>query len=111
MVVIGRSCFVFDGVHDCTCDVETSDLSIGTEQRVPLVDSAVDYTCPYTHETYVLIARNALYVTSMDNNLITTFILREAGVNVCDNPNIHFSDTESRDHVIKFPDSYLLITL
>ena len=80
------------GVHGCTCDVDPFYPYIGAAKKVPIVYSEVAYTCPYTQETYVLIARNALYVPSIDNNFIPRFILWEAGVNVCDTTKIHLSD-------------------
>ena len=89
IVVLGMNSFVFDVVCVRTCDVEPFNTSIGTAKKVQIFDAAVAYTFPYTHEIYVLIARNMLYVPSMDNNIIPTFILQESGVSVCDNPKIH----------------------
>ena len=75
MAVLGSTCLVFDDVHGSKCDIEPLYPSIGTANKVPIVDTEVAYTCLYTHATYVLIARNELYVPSMDNNLIPFFIL------------------------------------
>ena len=111
MVVLDRNCFVFDGVHGHKCDVDPFDPCIGTANKIPTVDAAVAYTCPYTHEIYVMIARNAFYVPSIDNSLTPPFILWEAEVNVSDTPEIHLTDPESRDRAIIFPDSNLLIPL
>ena len=63
-------------VHGRTCDVEPFDTYIITSKKVPIVGAAVDYTLTYTHETYVPISRNAVYVPSIDNNLISPFFLR-----------------------------------
>ena len=92
MVVLGRNCSVFDWFHRRTFDVELFDPSIRTAKKVPIVDDAVAYTCAYTHETYVQISRNVLYVLSTDNNLIPFFILWQAGVNVSDTPKIYLPD-------------------
>ena len=47
---------------------------------VPLVDAMVKYDNPYDRKTYILVLRNALYVPSMDHNLIPPFMLREMGL-------------------------------
>ena len=75
MVVLGKNCFVFDNVHGRTCDVEPFDKNLGTAKQIPVVDAALAYDCPYSHETYLLIVRNALYIESMENNLIPPFIM------------------------------------
>ena len=54
----------------------------------------------HTHKTYLLVARNALYVPSMQNNLLPPFILREAGLHVNDVPKIHVSSPTIDDHMI-----------
>ena len=46
---------------------------------VPLVDATVRYDNPYNRKSYILVLWNALYVLSMDNNLIPPFMLREMG--------------------------------
>ena len=59
MTVLGRHCFIFDGVHGKTCDVEPFDSSIGTAKKVHVVDTAISHNCPYLHQTFILIIRNA----------------------------------------------------
>ena len=111
MVVLGRNCFVFDNVHGRTCDVEPFDKTIGIAKKVPIVDAALAYDCPFTHQTVLLIVRNALYIPTMENNLIPPFILREAGLIVNDTPKIHLNDPDIHDHSIEFPNSDLRIPL
>ena len=111
MVARGINCFEFDSVHGHTCDVEPFYPSIGTPNKVPIIDAAVAYTLPYTHKTYVVIARNALYVPSMDNYLVPPIILWEEVVNVRENPKRHFTYHKSRDNALTFLDSNLLIPL
>ena len=41
---------------------------------VPLVDAAVRYNNPYNGKPYILVLWNALYVPSMENNLIPPFM-------------------------------------
>eukprot|EP00957_Ditylum_brightwellii_P054990 4168206-Ditylum_brightwellii.AAC.1 len=48
--------------------------------RVKLVDTALKYDCPHEDKSYILLARNALHVPSMDHNLKPPFMLREAGI-------------------------------
>ena len=111
MVVLGKNCFVFDGIHGKTCTVEPFDPSIGTAKKVPIVDAAIAYDCPYLHKTFLLIVRNALYIPSMDNNLIPPFILREAGLEVKDTPKIHVNDPAANDHSLAFHEHELRIPL
>ena len=56
---------------------------------VPLVDATVRYDNPYNAKSYIQVLRNALYVLSMDNNLVPPFMLREMGVTMNDVPKIH----------------------
>ena len=111
MAVLGKHCFVFDNVHGRTCDVAPYDPSIGTVSKVPVVDAAIMYDCPYSSKPYLLIVRNALYVPTMDNNLIPPFILREAGIRIKDVPKIHVHEPDESDHAITFEDEGLRIPL
>ena len=56
---------------------------------VPIVDVAIAYDCPYSGITYIFIIKNALYISSMNNNLVPPFIMREVGLIVNDIPRIH----------------------
>ena len=75
MVVLGKNSFVFDSVLGKHCDVQPFDPTIGQATKVPIVDTAIAYDCSYTHKTYLLVARNILFMPSMKNNLIPPFIL------------------------------------
>ena len=111
MCVLGRDCFVFDNIQDRTCDVEPFDVTIGKAKSVPIVDGVIAYDCPYSHQTSLLVVRNALYIPTMPNNLIPPFILREAGIQVKDIAKIHTNDPDASDHAITFPDDDLRIPL
>ena len=111
MVVLGRNCFVFDGIHGKTCDVEPFDPTLGTVKKVPIVDAAIAYDCPFQNKTFVLIIRNALHIPTMEKNLLPPFILREAGLQVNDVPKIHISDPSTSDHTIQFQKDELTIPL
>ena len=53
MLVFRKNCFVFDSVHGPTVDVATFEPSLGLSKKIPTVDAAVAFDCPYTHETYI----------------------------------------------------------
>ena len=46
-------------------DVNVFAKDFGMMPRVLIVDSVVDYDCPYSGEVIFLVARNALFVVSM----------------------------------------------
>ena len=54
MTVLGEHCFVFDNIHGQTCKVQPFDPSLGTVKEVLIVDAAVAYDCPYTHNTFIM---------------------------------------------------------
>ena len=78
---------------------------------VPLVDATVKYDNPYNGKTYILVLRNALYVPSMDHNLIPPFMLREMGLIVNDVPKIHKENPTVDDHAITFAETGFRIPL
>ena len=78
---------------------------------VPLVDATMKYDNPYNGKSCILVLRNALYVPSMDNNLIPPFMLREMGVTVNDVPKIHEEDPTVDDHAITFVETGFRIPL
>ena len=110
MVVLGGNAFIFESTNR-HCNVQPFDPSIGVASKVPIVDGAVAYECPYTGETYILLFRNALHVPHLKNNLIPPFIMRAAGVLVNDRPKIHCKDPTVDDHCIQFEDCDLRIPL
>ena len=69
MVVVGKDCFIFESTGK-TCNVEPFTADLGVATNIPIVDADLAYDCPFTHETYILIIRNALYIDSMKHNLI-----------------------------------------
>ena len=78
---------------------------------IPLVHAAVQYDCPYSGKAYVLVIRNALYVSTMTHNLIPPFIMREAGISVNDVAKIHVENPTSMDHAVVFKDTDFKIPL
>ena len=110
MVVLGKNAYIFEQTGK-TCDVKpfTDDLGIAT--NIPVVDGAIAYDCPYSRETFILILRNALYIKTMENNLIPPFIMRQGGAIVNDIPKIQCLDPSIDDHCIKFTTCDLRIPL
>ena len=96
MVVVGRQASIISesGIH---AEVKPFSDDCGTLERIPIVDAAIGYDCPTTSKTYILIVRNALYVKSMDHNLIPPFVMREAGLQVNDVPRIHCGNDITQD--------------
>lgn len=110
MAVLGKHAFIFESTGK-TCNVKPYDPALGLATNVPIVDGALAYDCPITHESYILIIRNALHVTTMEHNLIPPFIMRAGGVQVNDTAKIHCDDPTEADHSIFFPDATLRIPL
>ena len=96
MCVIGRQATIINrtGKH---AEVRAFSQECRVLNKVPIVDAAFAYDCPSTMKTYLLIVRNALYVPTMEHNLIPPFILREGGMIVNDVPRIHCHDMIDRD--------------
>ena len=109
MPVVGSGAFVLVD-HNSTCEV--SPYSPDYEpMKVPLVDAAVRYDCPFDGRVYILLIQNALYVPSMDYNLLPPFMMREAGLIVKDIPKIQLDDPSEEDHAITFPETGFRIPL
>ena len=93
-------------------DVHAFAEEAGGITKVPIADiMMVAYDCKQTHQVYLLIARNALYVESMENNLVHPFILREAGLQLKDVPKIHCDDPNDDDHTIQDLETGMFIRL
>ena len=100
MPVVGKHAYIIDETGK---KVDVSPFTPDYKPlTVPLVDPTVKYDNPYNGKAYILVLRNALYVPSMDNNLIPPFMLREMGVTVNDVPKIHKEDPTVDDHSITF---------
>ena len=96
MVVVGRQASIISdsGIH---AEVKAFSNDCGTLDKIPIVDAALAYDCPISSKTYILIVRNALYVESMEHNLIPPFVMREAGIVVNDVPRIHCGNDISKE--------------
>ena len=109
MPVVGDQAFILADLGR-SCDVSpfTPDYK---PLKVPMVDAAVKYDSPHDGTVCILVIRNALYVPSMEYNLIPPFMIREAGVKLRDTPKIHVDDPSEEDHAITFPETGLRIPL
>jgi len=96
MVVVGSHATIF-GKTGKSCDVRPFSSDCSKLERVPIVDAALAYDCPYSMKTYILTVCNALHVPSMRHNLIPPFIMREAGLIVNEVPRIHTKPEELTD--------------
>ena len=110
MVVLGKQAFVFSHSGQFA-NVQAFSEEVKALPEVPIVDAVIAYDCPSSGETFLLVARNALCVPSMDINLITPFIMREAGLVLNTTPKIHFDEPTIGDHSMFDEDSVLRIPL
>lgn len=110
MVVLGKFAFIFESTGQ-TCSVLPFSKELGVAENVPVVDGAIAYDDPFTGQVYILICRNALYIPSMDNNLLPPFIMRAGGVRINDVPKIHCINPQITDHCISFENHDLIIPL
>ena len=100
MIVVGSDCHIISrSTHSAVVNAFTKD--VGTIE-VPIIDALLVYEDPTTGKIYYLIARNVLYVESMQHNLLPPFILRAAGITVNERAKIHTDPDEmsSEDHSI-----------
>ena len=102
MPVFGRHAFI---VGESTKSISVSPFTPDYEPiTVPVVNAVIQYDHPYNGQQYHLLFRNALYVPSMQHNLIPPFILREAGFQINDVPRIHLDDPSNDDHALHLDD-------
>ena len=78
---------------------------------VELVDAALKYECPYSGKVKILIIRRGLHVPSMTHNLLPTFMLREAGIQINEVPKIHVTSPSEEHHAIVFQETTFRIPL
>ena len=102
MVVVGKHAFILQ-TSTRMAEVNPFSTECGTLEKVPIVDAIVAYDCPYSMKTYLLVVLNALYIPSMEHNLVVPFIMREAGIVVNDVPKIQVKNPTEKDHSIWFP--------
>ena len=98
-VVLGMNAFIYD-ITGITCSLKPFSSELGIAKNVTIVDALIVYHCQYSNQTYILSILNALYIPTMQHNLIPPFLMRAGGVVVNCIPKIHFKDPMSRYHCI-----------
>ena len=71
MMVVGKNAFIFESTGR-TCEAKPFSEDLGIIKNIPIVDAAVAYDCPYTHECYILLLRNALYLPSLEHMYLSS---------------------------------------
>ena len=99
MVVIGAQGTIIQKTGRYA-DVNAFSSDVGTISRVPIIDAAVAYDCPFSGQTILMVARNSLYVESMDHNLVPPFIMRKAGLGVDKQAKIHTPQQSKENHSV-----------
>ena len=103
MAVAGGACMIIARTG-CHAIVSPFSDTLPTMDMVEIVDVALAYDDPITTRTYLLIMRNALYIPTMEHNLISLFILREAGLYVDDTPKFQLGDDATINNHCIFDD-------
>ena len=110
MVVIGAQGTIIQKTVKYA-DVNGFSSDVGTMSRVPIVDAMLAYDFPISGEMTLLVARNALFVQSMNHNLIPPFIMRVAGLKVEEQAKIHAEEPAKENHSIYSSEINLRIVL
>ena len=71
-------------------------------KKVPIDDAAIAYDCPYTMKAYLFIVKKTLHVPSMQNNLISPFIIQETCLVIDGVPRIHCAGGVTRESHYSF---------
>ena len=52
MMVVGKNAFIFESTGR-TCEAKPFSEDLGVVKNIPIVDAAIAYDCPYTHQCYI----------------------------------------------------------
>ena len=85
--------------------------AVGKLKDIPIVDAMILYECPYTSKSIILVINNALYVKENRDNLITPFLVREAGIQLNETPKIQCDDPSIDDHSLYIKEMNIRIHL
>ena len=108
IIVVGKQAFVFSHSGQ-SVDVKAFTEGVGGLSKVPIVDGVISYDCPHSGETLLIVVRNYFCVLGIEHNLLTPFILHEAGLAVNDTPKIHIDDPSVGYHSIFDVENKLII--
>ena len=110
MIICGKYCWVFAD-SGLKADVSAFSEEVGKMLNVPIVDALILYENLVTGEKFLLVIRNALYVPSINHNLLPPFVLREAGIECNNVTKIHCNPPTKDLHTIIDRESELHICL
>ena len=108
--VVGYNAYIWRDTGK-TAGVAGFTKSTGVLEDIPIVDAIVHYECPISQKQYLLMIYNALYIPANEDNLLTPFLVREAGVRLNETPKIQVVEPSVEDHALYFPDDDLRIHL
>ena len=103
-IVVGTNVLIINETGK-TIEVGPFTKELGSLKKVKVVDCVVAHDCPYSGETRIVVMFNALYVPSMEHNLVPPFVVRRRGNEINDIPKIQCADPSDKDHSMKFLDS------
>ena len=83
MMVLGKNYYITNYTGR-TAEVEPFLLEIESLYQVPIVDTVMQYDNLYTDEIYLLVFKNTFSILAMTYDLMSPFLLREAGLIVDD---------------------------
>jgi hypothetical protein len=99
MAVAGRDCTIIaKSGHFATVTPLSSDLPV--MERVEIGDVAMAYDDLFSGETFLLVLRNALLISSMDHNLLPPFLVREASLFLDKTPKFQSTALSLENHTI-----------
>jgi hypothetical protein len=102
--VVGKNAVILESLNR---SVRVSGFSseIGKPIRVKVVNAAVAYDCDITGDTHILVLYNALFIPSMENNLVPPFAMRLAGLEVNECPKFLAKKPTIAHHSVYFPEA------
>ena len=112
MIVLGKHCLEI-GDSGKTAEVSSFSKETGAISSVPIKDAVCVYDCPKSGVAYLLVMRNGLWIPTNEHNLVPPFVMREAGLEVNEQPKIHCEPERVTevDHSIYCRDNDLRIPL
>ena len=99
MPVAERDCTIISrSGHHATVTPFFADLPV--MEQVEIGDVAIAYDDPYSLRTFLLVIWNALLISSMDQNLLPPFLVREASLFLDETPKFQSTDLTRDNHTI-----------
>jgi hypothetical protein len=102
--VVGQECLVFHD-FDRPVNVAGFDTSLGTVKNRSVVSAAVAYDDPTTGEVIMLVVHQAIYIPTMDHNLLCPMQIRMNDHLVDECPKFLHPRPNDDTHAIKFSDT------